>query len=499
MFLGIDLGSSSIKLSLYDPIKGQTVGSISHPKIEMKIASPKSGWAEQNPDDWWEKFLEAYEILIKQKTIDTKLILGIGISYQMHGLVVVDEMKKLLRPSIIWCDSRAVDLGEKAFRSIGQNYCLTHLLNSPANFTASKLAWVKTNEPEIFDQIYKIMLPGDYFVMKLTGEITTTKSGLSEGIFWDYENECISEEVLNVYDISKELIPEIVPSIGSALKVQKVLATKLGLNEDVKITYRAGDQSNNAFSLNVLNEGEIAATAGTSGVIYAVSNKKTYDIKSRINTFVHVNDAQNKPSNGVLICVNGTGILYNWLKKLLNTKNLNIDYAEMNEMVKSVPVGAEGLLCLPFGNGSERIFENKLIGSHLLNLDFNKHETGHMLRAAVEGIIYALNLGFEMLSDLNINRNTIRAGNANLFLSDIFKSIFANVTDTPLEIFNTDGANGAARGAALGFGIFETMEEAFDDLQLLEVIEPNSELCTIYKESFEGWKETISKHSFIDN
>ena len=499
MFLGIDLGSSSIKLSLYDPIKGQTVGSISHPKIEMKIASPKSGWAEQNPDDWWEKFLEAYEILIKQKTIDAKLILGIGISYQMHGLVVVDKMKKLLRPSIIWCDSRAVDLGEKAFRSIGQNYCLTHLLNSPGNFTASKLAWVKTNEPEIFDQIYKIMLPGDYFVMKLTGEITTTKSGLSEGIFWDYENECISEEVLNVYDISKELIPEIVPSIGSALKVQKVLATKLGLNEDVKITYRAGDQPNNAFSLNVLNEGEIAATAGTSGVIYAVSNKKTYDIKSRINTFVHVNDAQNKPSNGVLICVNGTGILYSWLKKLLNTKNLHIDYAEMNEMVKSVPVGAEGLLCLPFGNGSERIFENKLIGSHLLNLDFNKHETGHMLRAAVEGIIYALNLGFEMLSDLNINRNTIRAGNANLFLSDIFKSIFANVTDTPLEIFNTDGANGAARGAALGFGIFETMEEAFDDLQLLEVIEPNSELCTIYKESFEGWKETISKHSFIDN
>jgi xylulokinase len=499
MFLGIDLGSSSIKLSLYDPLKGHTVGSISHPKIEMGITSPKSGWAEQNPEDWWEKFLEAYEILIKQKTIDTKLILGIGISYQMHGLVVVDKTKKLLRPSIIWCDSRAVDLGERAFRSIGQNHCLTHLLNSPGNFTASKLAWVKNNEPEIFDQIHKIMLPGDYFVMKLTGEITTTKSGLSEGIFWDYENECISEEVLNVYDISKELIPEIVPSIGSALKVQKVLATKLGLNEDVKITYRAGDQPNNAFSLNVLNEGEIAATAGTSGVIYAVSNKKTYDIKSRINTFVHVNDAQNKPSNGVLICVNGTGILYSWLKKLLNTKNLHIDYAEMNEMVKSVPVGAEGLLCLPFGNGSERIFENKLIGSHLLNLDFNKHETGHMLRAAVEGIIYALNLGFEMLSDLNINRNTIRAGNANLFLSDIFKSIFANVTDTPLEIFNTDGANGAARGAALGFGIFETMEEAFDDLQLLEVIEPNSELCTIYKESFEGWKETISKHSFIDN
>ena len=499
MFLGIDLGSSSIKLSLYDPKKRQTIGSISHPKIEMRITSPKSGWAEQNPEDWWEKFLEAYEILIKQKTIDTKLILGIGISYQMHGLVVVNKTKKLLRSSIIWCDSRAVNLGEEAFRSIGQNYCLTHLLNSPGNFTASKLAWVKTNEPDIFDQIYKIMLPGDYFVMKLTGEITTTKSGLSEGVFWDYENECISEEVLNVYDISRDLIPEIVPSIGSALKVQKELATKLGLNEDVKITYRAGDQPNNAFSLNVLNEGEIAATAGTSGVIYAVSNKKTYDIKSRINTFVHVNDTQNKPSNGVLICVNGTGILYSWLKKLLNTKNLNIDYTEMNEMVKSIPVGAEGLLCLPFGNGSERIFENKLIGSHLLNLDFNQHETGHILRAAIEGIIYALNLGFEMLSDLNINRNTIKAGNANLFLSDIFKTIFANVTDTPLEIFNTDGATGAARGAALGFGIFETIEEAFDDLHLLEVIEPNSELSSMYKESFEGWKETISKHSFIDN
>lgn len=496
MFLGVDLGSSSIKLSLFEAMQGKVLHSLSYPKEELAINAPQPGWAEQNPDIWWDNFLEAYSILIKNSGVNSSEIQAIGISYQMHGLVLVDKSLNVLRPSIIWCDSRAVDIGKNAFESLGEEYCLPHLLNSPGNFTASKLAWVKKYEPEIYSKVFKFMLPGDFIAMRLSGKPTTTETGLSEGVFWDFKNRCISKKLLAEYDISEALVPEIVSSIGAELKIQTSIAEKLGLSEKVAITYRGGDQPNNAFSLNVLNPGETASTAGTSGVIYAVTDKNAFDKKSRINTFLHVNDSEKTPRNGILICINGTGILYNWLRRILNTGNGNIDYIHMNEMVDSVKPGSEGLICLPFGNGAERIFENKLIGSHLLNMDFNRHHTSHLLRASVEGIVYALNLGFEMLKDLGVEQKRIRAGNANLFLSKSFREVFVNVTGLPLELYNTDGAAGAARGAALGSGFYSTPEEAFANLEQIAVIEPDPELVAEYKTLFAEWQNEIEKHSF---
>ena len=496
MFLGVDLGSSSIKLSLLDAVEGKVIASLGYPKEELAIDAPHQGWAEQDPEMWWSNFLQAYSILVKENSIDTSKIQAIGISYQMHGLVLVDKNLDVLRASIIWCDSRAVDVGNKAFESLGSEYCLPHLLNSPGNFTASKLAWVKQNEPEVYAKAHKFMLPGDYIAMRLSGKATTTETGLSEGIFWDFEQREVSKELLDEYGISKDLIPEIVPAIGSRLKVQKSIKEKLGLSDDVAITYRGGDQPNNAFSLNVLNPGETASTAGTSGVIYAVTDKNVFDQKSRINTFLHVNDSVDSPRNGILICINGTGILYNWLRRILNTGNGNIDYIQMNEMVDSIAPGSNGLTCLPFGNGAERIFENRIVGSHLLNMDFNRHQTSHILRASVEGIVYALNLGFEMLKDLGIPQKRIRAGHANLFLSQTFREIFVNVTGLPLELYNTDGAAGAARGAALGSGFYSTPEEAFSNLERIAVIDPDPELVKTYGQLYNNWKKEIEKHSF---
>ncbi|HCD51739.1 MAG TPA: carbohydrate kinase [Balneolaceae bacterium] len=496
MFLGVDLGSSSIKLSLFDAEQGAVKGSVSYPKEELAIEAKQQGWAEQHPDLWWENFLTAYDLLLKKTGADPKTIKAIGISYQMHGLVLVDEDQQVLRSSIIWCDSRAVNIGSEAFEALGSDYCLPNLLNSPGNFTASKLAWVKEFEPEVFSRAHKFMLPGDFLAMKLSKRITTTQTGLSEGVFWDFNERSVSKKLLDEFGFGEELIPEIVPAIGADITIDKEVAQELGLPEDVKITYRGGDQPNNAFSLNVLKPGEIAATAGTSGVIYAVTEKNAYDKKSRINTFLHVNDEEAAPKNGILICINGTGILYSWLKKILNTGRGSIDYEQMNEMVDSVQPGSEGLLCLPFGNGAERIFENQLIGSHLLNMDFNRHENRHLLRASLEGIVYALNLGFEMLSDLDVPQNTIRAGKANLFLSKSFREIFVNVTGTRLELYDTDGSVGAARGAALGVGFFSTEEEAFASLTKLEEMEPNAELTAKYQALYQDWKQSIDKHEF---
>jgi xylulokinase len=492
IFLGIDLGSSSIKVSLYDADKGEVIGSGHYPDEEQVIESPQHGWAEQEPEIWWKNFLKAYKRVIKDTNVDPKKIKGIGISYQMHGLVTVDHNGKSIRPAIIWCDSRAIPYGDKAFHELGQDYSLKHLLNSPGNFTAAKLAWLKENEPDKYDSIDYWMLPGDYFAYRFTGNPTTTKSGLSEGIFWDFEDHGLNSRLLEYYGFGTSHIPEIVPSIGFQGTVCSSIAEEFGWSNDVKITYRAGDQPNNAFSLNVVHPGEVAATAGTSGVIYAVTDKNIYDEESRINTFLHVNDQKDEPRNGVLICINGTGILYSWLKKILNTGSHDISYESMNELVKNAEPGASGLKFYPFGNGAERILGNKVINAHVQGIDFNIHRSEHLIRAGMEGIIYALMLGFDIMRDNNFKVESIKAGHANLFLSKTFREIFANITETPVELYDTDGAAGAARGAALGYGYYANFKETFETLRKIDHIDPDARNMNKYEELYNDWKRTLS-------
>lgn len=488
--IGYDIGSSSIKCSILDVEKGKAVIQGYYPEQEMEIYSPKPGWAEQNPETWWEYVKILTRQLIQKANINVQQIKSIGISYQMHGLVVVDKNKQVLRPSIIWCDSRAVEIGNKAFQNIGSEYCLNNLLNSPGNFTASKLRWIKENEPEIYKKIYKIMLPGDFIAMKLTGEINTTISGLSEGIFWDFKNNSISKEILKYYDIDESLLADIVPTFSIQGKLTKSAAEELGLTENVVVSYRAGDQPNNAFSLNVLNPGEIAATAGTSGVVYAVIDQLNYDNKSRVNQFAHVNHSAEQNRIGVLLCINGTGILNSFIRK--NMAN-GLSYNEMNELANKIDIGCEGLTILPFGNGAERVFENKNIGSHFLNIDFNRHTKAHFFRAVQEGIAFSFKYGIEIINEMGLNINVIRAGNSNLFLSPIFRETLANLTRATIELYDTDGAQGAARGAAYGANLYSSFEETFKNLEKLNVINYNPELTDKTMNAYNIWLTQLKK------
>lgn len=492
-FVGIDVGSSSVKTSIYNGETGNVIANAACPEQELKIHAPQKGWAEQDPLSWWKNFIKGYRHIIDTYSIDTKKISAIGISYQMHGLVLIDKHQNILRKSIIWCDSRAVDIGASAFSEIGADRCLQSLLNSPGNFTASKLAWVKRNEPEIYEKAHRFMLPGDYIAMKLSGMVTTTRNGLSEGVFWDFSRQDISNAILGHFGFSEQLIPPIVPAIGEQVRVSSGIADELGLRNDVYVTYRAGDQPNNAFSLNVNEPGQIAAAAGTSGVIYAVSDQNTYDSKSRINTFLHVNREKNRHLNGHLLCVNGTGISYRWMKELLNTDSPDLTYPDMNEMAAQAPAGADGIQCFPFGNGAERILENKVLNAHLMHLDFNRHNTSHVIRSVMEGIIYALNLGFDILKNLDISYDTIRAGYTNLFLSETFRSIFANVTNSTVELYNTDGSAGAARGAALGAGFYYSVDQAFSTLEMVERTEPHQPLVAEYRDHYDQWKKQLNQ------
>lgn len=489
--IGFDLGSSSVKASLVNAETGETVASAFYPETEMKIEAPEAGFAEQKPELWWENACRASKEVMRLWGGDKELVKAIGISYQMHGLVVVDKEMNVLRPSIIWCDSRAVEIGNRAFRDLGESRVLSRLLNSPGNFTASKLAWVKENEPEVYAAVHKFMLPGDYLAARMTGEVVTTPSGLSEGVLWDFSSGSPADMLLDHYGFDSSLLPALVPSFGEQGRLTAGSAEELGLAKGTPVTYRAGDQPNNAFSLNVLEPGEVAATGGTSGVVYGVSDQAKYDPLSRVNTFLHVTKQDGPPRYGVLLCINGTGSLNSWLRNQLVQGRLS--YHEMNELAGQAPVGAEGLLCLPFGNGAERVLQNANPGGSFHGLEFNRHGLAHYLRAAQEGIVFALYYGMEIMENLGVQSKLIRAGEANMFLSPLFRQTFANLSGATVELYNTDGAQGAARGAGLGLGFFKNREETFHGLQAVKTIYPDSSDEMVTKEAYSRWKELAGK------
>ena len=489
LLLGIDIGTSSIKVSVVDTYSQRRIASTQFPETEAGIISLKPGWAEQSPEQWWVHTQQAILKANALKLYDPAKINAIGIAYQMHGLVCVDKNQKPLRNSIIWCDSRAVDIGIEANNSIGNNKCLAHLLNSPGNFTASKLAWVKANEPALYKKIDKIMLPGDFIAMKLSGDITTSIAALSEGIFWDYKKENLSADIFSHFGFDKSFIPEIKPVFSGHGKLLATVAKALSLTPGIPITYKAGDQPNNALSLNVMQPGEVAATAGTSGVIYTVTDKLAHDKLSRVNTFAHVNHTNEAKRLGVLLCINGTGILNKWVKNIAGN---NLGYSQINELAAGVAPGSNGLVILPFGNGAERMLQNKMVQSHIHNIDFNVHTPAHIYRAAQEGIAFAFRYGLDIIRENGTEPQIIKAGHANMFLSGVFTESFVNATGVPVELYNCDGSVGAALGAGIGAGLYTDAKQAFGKFVPVRSVKPK--MKTLYDEMYMKWKEALQRH-----
>ncbi len=487
LLLGIDLGTSSIKVSVVDAETQQSIASAQYPDEETTITSLQTGWAEQSPEIWWQNIKGAIKKVNATGKFDPKDIAAIGIAYQMHGLVLVDKQQNVLRDSIIWCDSRAVETGNVAFKRIGEQRSLSALLNSPGNFTASKLSWVKENEPKTYESSYKMMLPGDFAAMKLTGEITTTSSALSEGIFWDFKEDELSKDVMDCYGFDGKIIPEVKPLFSSHGSLSTDVAQELSLKAGIPVSYKAGDQLNNALSLNVFHPGEVASTAGTSGVIYAVTDSLFFDKLSRVNAFAHVNHSKAERRVGVLLCINGTGIMNRWIKDLSAT-----NYREMNKQASQIHPGSDGLFVLPFGNGAERIFENKIVGAHLLDIDLNKHSKAHVFRATQEGIVFSFRYGLDIMRESGIQPSVIRVGKANMFLSELFTAAFVDTTNVPVELYENDGSVGAALGAGIGTGIFSSPKEAFSNLKLAKRVDPSNNV-RIYDGLYRKWNEILMK------
>ncbi|PVD54038.1 carbohydrate kinase [Terrimonas sp.] len=489
LLLGIDVGTSSVKVSVIDAATTKIIASAQFPETEAAIISKQPGWAEQDPETWWSYTKQAIKKVNSSGKYNPDDIVSVGIAYQMHGLVVIDKNKHALRPSIIWCDSRAVEIGNTAFNKLGADYCLGCLLNSPGNFTASKLSWVKQNEPEVYEKIDKIMLPGDFIALKLTGEISTSPSALSEGIFWDFTSDDIADKIVSYYGFERSFIPSVQPVFSVHGKVTNEIAKELALKPGIPVAYKAGDQPNNALSLNVMKPGEIAATAGTSGVIYAVSDKLTYDLQSRVNSFAHVNHNNTAKSIGVLLCINGTGIMNRWIK---DNMGKDLSYNDINRQAQAIALGSDGLTILPFGNGAERMLENKMPGAQISNLQLTVHTSAHLFRAVQEGIACAFKYGLDILKQNGIHPTVIRAGKANMFLSKLFTDLFVNFTGVPVELYENDGAAGAAIGGGIGAGIYKTTQEAFASYAPVSTTEPG-EAPAVYNEIYQRWKAYLEK------
>ncbi|MEM6829177.1 MAG: FGGY family carbohydrate kinase [Bacteroidota bacterium] len=487
--LGYDIGSSSIKAALVEAGSGNTVGIAQYPEREMEIISEEVGWAEQRPELWWEHLGSATKKLLSKTSVDPKEIKGIGISYQMHGLVLLDKNGEVIRPAIIWCDSRATTYGDQAFSAIGEKKCLDHLLNAPGNFTAAKLKWVKENEPERYDQIDKIMLPGDYIAFKMTGEVRTTVSGLSEGMFWDFQEDGLAHFLMDHFAFDEELVPEVVDTFSNQGVLHQEAAGFLNLPVGTPVGYRAGDQPNNALSLNVINPGEVAATGGTSGVVYGVVDQPLMDEQMRINSFAHVNHTKEDPRIGVLLCVNGAGIQYSWMKQMLSEDGTGYD--ELERLAASVPVNSDGLRVIPFGNGAERILQNRNLGAHVMNLQFNRHGKAHLYRAALEGIAFSFIYGIEMMKEMGVKLDRMKVGNDNLFQSEVFSSTICGVLGCEIEMMNTTGAVGAAKAAGVGVGIYPSIADAFQTMHPIKTYHyPGSQSESV--EGYQKWKTDLT-------
>ena len=488
--LGYDVGSSSIKVALVDASNGKTVDIAFSPEVELEINSEQTGWAEQDPEIWWNHICIATKKIIRANDVNPNHIQSVGIAYQMHGLVLVDHHLKPLRPAIIWCDSRAIEIGNNALKGLGPEYCFSHLLNGPGNFTATRLKWVNENEESTYSKIYKAMLPGDFIALKLTGEVNTTISGLSEGIFWDFKNECIADELMKYLGLDSTFLPTIVPINSIQGRITEKASRETGLAQGIPVTYRAGDQPNNAMSLGVLHSGEIAATGGTSGVVYGVSDEIQYDIKSRVNSFAHVNHTHDHTSIGQLLCINGAGSLYAWIRQQFSQGRMT--YLEMEDQAQRIPIGSEGLKILPFGNGAERMLQNEQVGAHFINVQFNRHELSHIFRAALEGLAFSFFYGIQILKSLGVVPKKIRVGNDNLFQSEVFSSTLSHLADCEIEMIDTTGAVGAAKASGIAVGIYQSIEEAFSDLSRVGSFFP-SKSKSEYDKAYLSWENELQK------
>jgi xylulokinase len=460
--LGLDIGTSGVKALIMD----EKAEKITTSTVEYPLKTPKVNWAEQEPTDWWNGTVEAIKQVINKSSVDPKGIKGIGLSGQMHGLVALDKEYKVLRPAILWCDQRTGKQCQYITEKIGAER-LIDLVSNPAltGFTAGKLIWVRENEPEIYEKIYKILLPKDYIRFRLTGEFATEVSDASGTLFLDVKKRKWSDELLDELDIDKDILPECFESSVVSGKVNTKASKETGLMEGTPVVGGGGDQAAQAVGTGIIKEGVISSTIGTSGVVFAASDEHHLDPGHTLHTFCHAVKGK-WHLMGVMLSAGGS---LRWLRDTLfedlkaEAEKKGVDtYVLMEEKASDVPVGSEGLIFLPYLTGERAPYADPNARGVFFGLSL-RHTDGHFVRSVLEGVAFGLRDSLEVIKSLDISVKEIRnsGGGAK---SPFWRQIQADINGSPMTTINvTDGgALGVALLAGEGTGVYSSLEDACD-------------------------------------
>ncbi|URZ18007.1 xylulokinase [Clostridium felsineum] len=451
-FLGIDLGTSSVKLVVMNE-EGEITTSVSE---EYGISYPKPGFAEQNPDDWWKGTKIGINKLINEKGINLLDIAGISFSGQMHGLVALDENGKVLIPAILWCDQRTGKQCDYLNKEFGQDKLSKYTGNMAlTGFTLPKVLWVKENKPEIYKKIAHIMLPKDYISYKLTGKFASDVSDASGTLMFDVENRKWSEDIMKLLNIKEEVLPKVYESYEVIGNVSEEASRETGLSIKTKVIAGAGDQAAGAVGTGTVNSGVLSVALGTSGVVFASSEKFYVDKDNRLHSFCHANGKWHQM--GVILAAASS---LKWWVDNINEDGTQDSFEKLLLEAEKSPAGSRGVFFLPYLMGERTPYNDPYAKGSFIGLNMT-HKKGDMTRAILEGVAFALRDSLEILKSLKVDMKEIRISGGGS-KSALWRQIIADVFNLRVSIINSkEGpAYGAGILAAVGVGLFKSVDEA---------------------------------------
>lgn len=476
-FLGIDLGTSSVKIVLIDD-QGKLIKSSSK---RYPVFYPKTTWAEQDPNDWWKAVKEGIREILGSD-IRKEDIKSIGLSGQMHGLVTLDKNNNILMPAILWCDQRTQEECDFLNYEIGQEKLSFYTSNKAlTGFTAPKILWVKKHRKDVYDKIAHILLPKDYIRFKLTGEYATDVSDASGTLLFDVKNRKWSSEMLDIVGLSKKVVPKCFESYEVTGEISKAAAVETGLQEGTLVVGGGGDQACGAVGTGTVQSGVLSVALGTSGVVFACQDSHSIDRQNRLHSFCHANGKWHVM--GVML--SAASCLKWWIENITKVMSENNVYDTLLAEAEGASAVSEGLFFLPYLVGERTPYSDPDARGAFIGLNIT-HERSHLTRAILEGVSFGLRDSLEIIRDLKVPIDSIRVSGGGA-TSILWRRILANIFDCQIDLVNsTEGPGlGAAILAAVGFGAFDSVNDATEKIiKVTDTILPDKEEVKIYNEAY---------------
>ena len=467
--IGIDVGTGGTRAVLVDE-KGAVLASATHE--HLPFASPQNGWAEQDPHDWWNACKQALGKLLEESAVQKTEIAAIGLTGQMHGAVLLDENDEVLRHALIWCDQRTQEECDELDKTVGTKR-LVELTSNPAltNFTLTKLMWVRTHEPEIWKRFRSFLLPKDYIRLQLTGVRATDVSDASGTLLLDVANRRWSQEMLKATRLDARCLPQLFESQQVVGTITAHAALETGLAEGTPVVAGAGDQAAGAIGMGIVKAGDVSATIGTSGVVFAATDQPFLDPQGRLHTFCHA-----IPNRWhVMGVTQAAGLSLRWFRDTFGIVNgvTESPYESLSREASAIPAGADGVLWAPYLMGERTPHLDSEVRGALIGLAAS-HGRGHIIRAILEGVAFSLKDTLTIFAEIGVPVNDIRLGGGGA-LSPLWRQIQADVYAKPVSQLKAEqgAAHGAAVLAGVGAGLWTSVDDACSRfVRIASIVEP---------------------------